>query len=276
MLKLGQRQCLTVIERKEFGVYLSDEEKKEKVLLPKKQVDAGTAIGDKIDVFLYKDSEDRIIATCTEPKVTKGKVALLEVKDVSKIGAFLDWGLEKDLFLPYKEQTQKVSKGDRVLVALYIDKSDRLCATMKVYPYLETKSEYKKDDHVSGTIYEINKDFGAYVAVDNRFSALIPKKDMPNGLKVGDHIEGRVTGLKKDGKIDISVREKAYIQMSIDADKIMKYLEDHDGVIPFNDKASPQLISEVMNMSKNEFKRAVGNLLKAGLIRIETDSIRRI
>ena len=154
---------------------------------------------------------------------------------------------------------------------------------------MSSKSEYKKDDHVSGTIYEINKDFGAYVAVDNRFSALIPKKDMPNGLKVGDHIEGRVTGLKKDGKIDISVREKAYIQMdadaesvmqviqmSIDADKIMRYLEDHDGVIPFNDKASPQLISEVMNMSKNEFKRAVGNLLKAGLIRIETDSIRRI
>lgn len=273
MFRLGERQSLKIKEQKEFGVYLTDEEGKDKVLLPRKQVPDGAGIGDKIEVFLYRDSQDRIIATTSQPGVQKGKVALLEVKEVSKIGAFLDWGLEKDLLLPFREQTGPVKKGDNVLVALYIDKSDRLCATMKVYPYLELGGDFKKDDQVTGTVYEISQNFGAFVAVDNRYSALIPKRDMPNDIKVGQEVRGRVTAVKSDGKIDISVREKAYLQMSIDADRLIRYMDDHDGRIPFTDKASPELINQTMNMSKNEFKRAVGNLLKAGRIEIGQDSI---
>ena len=273
MFRLGERQSLKIKEQKEFGVYLTDEEGKDKVLLPRKQVPDGAGIGDEIEVFLYRDSQDRIIATTSQPGVQKGKVALLEVKEVSKIGAFLDWGLEKDLLLPFREQTGPVKKGDNVLVALYIDKSDRLCATMKVYPYLELGGEFKKDDQVTGTVYEISQNFGAFVAVDNRYSALIPKRDMPNDIKVGQEVRGRVTAVKSDGKIDISVREKAYLQMSIDADRLIRYMDDHDGRIPFTDKASPELINQTMNMSKNEFKRAVGNLLKAGRIEIGQDSI---
>lgn len=274
MLKLGEKQKLVIKEKKEFGIYLADkDDAKEKVLLPIKQVPEGNDIGDEVEVFLYKDSQDRIIATTNTPAVTKGKIAKLEVKEVGKIGAFLDWGLEKDLLLPYKEQTYQVKKGDKVLVALYVDKSSRLCGTMKVYPYLEKATGLNKDDQVTGTVYEISNNFGAFVAIDDKFTALIPKKELPAGIKAGDVVNARVTAVKSDGKIDLSVKEKAYIQMSIDADKIMKYLDSHNGVIPFTDKASPELIGETMDMSKNEFKRAIGNLLKAGKIVINEKNI---
>ncbi|MBP5414642.1 MAG: S1 RNA-binding domain-containing protein [Lachnospiraceae bacterium] len=273
MLRLGERQTLKIKEQKEFGVYLASDEGEEKVLLPIKQVPENSGIGDEIEVFLYRDSNDRIIATTTTPKIEKGKVALLEVKEVSKIGAFLDWGLEKDLLLPFKEQTKAVKKSDKVLVSLYIDKSNRLCATMKVYPYLERGKHFKKDDTVTGTVYEISDNFGAFVAVENRYSALIPKREMPNDLHVGEEIRARVTAIKSDGQIELSVREKAYLQMSIDADRLIRYMDEHDGKIPFTDKASPELINQTMNMSKNEFKRAVGNLLKASRIEITKDCI---
>lgn len=273
MLKLGEKQTLIIKEKKEFGVYLGEEKEAEKVLLPAKQVPQGLSIGDKVQVFLYRDSQDRIIATTNEPLIYKGKVARLTVKEVGRIGAFLDWGLEKDLLLPYKEQTYEIKKGDNVLVALYIDKSSRLCATMKVYPYLEKAKGLKKDDQVTGIVYEISKNFGAFVAIDNKYTALIPKKEQPVGLKAGDEVHARVTAVKDDGKVNLSVREKAYIQMSIDADKLVKYLEAHNGVIPFTDKASPEVIKEAMDMSKNEFKRAVGNLLKAGIIEIKETTI---
>ena len=275
MFRLGEKQVLKIIEKKEFGVYLTDGSD-EKVLLPIKQVPEDAKKGDELEVFIYRDSQDRIIATTNQPAITLGKVALLAVKEVGKVGAFLDWGLEKDLLLPFKEQTYKVNPDDKVLVALYTDKSDRLCATMKVYPYLEKNKSFKKDDQVKGIVYEISSNFGAFVAIDNRYSALIPKKDLPGNIKAGNEITARVTGVKADGKVDLSVREKAYIQMSIDADRLVKYMKDHDGIIPFTDKASPELIGETMNMSKNEFKRAVGNLLKAGMIMIEKDKIRLI
>ena len=165
-MRLGEKQVLTVVKKVDFGVYLGSDE--ERVLLPKKQVPEGIEPGDPVEVFLYKDSSDRMIETTSEPKVTLGSLAVLEVVDVGRIGAFLDWGLEKDLLLPFREQTVKVEKGDRCLVSLYIDKSGRLCATMKVYPLLRTDSPYKKDDMVTGTVYEINREYGVFVAVDDR------------------------------------------------------------------------------------------------------------
>lgn len=151
---LGKKQMLRVVKLVDFGVYLGTEE--EKVLLPKKQVPEGTKTGDELEVFLYKDSSDRLIATTAEPALTLGALAVLPVADTGRVGAFLEWGLEKDLLLPFKEQTAMVEKGDKVLVALYVDKSRRLCATMKVYDRLLTDSPYKKDDHVSGTVYEFS------------------------------------------------------------------------------------------------------------------------
>lgn len=177
-LKLGEKQTLVIVKKVEFGVYLATKEAPEdKVLLPAKQVPAGANVGDEVEVFLYRDSSDRLIATIRTPKLIMGQVALLTVVQIGKVGAFLDWGLEKDLFLPFKQQTRKVKAGDQVLASLYIDKSGRLCATMNVYEQLRTDSPYKKDDMVTGRIYEISKNFGAFVAVDDCFSALIPKKN---------------------------------------------------------------------------------------------------
>ena len=277
MIELGKRQELTVVKKVDFGVYLGETaNSKETVLLPIKQVPEGTEIGDKIEVFLYKDSKDRLISTTAVPKLELGQIAVLRVAQTGKFGAFMDWGLEKDLFLPFKEQTRKVQPGESFPVALYIDKSQRLCATMKIYHYLRTDSPYQKDERVSGYLYEISRQFGAFVAVDNCYSALIPPSEMYGELKTGDWIEARISKVHEDGKLDLSLREKAYIQMKQDAQKLLEMIDAQGGALPFTDKASPELIREKTQMSKNEFKRAVGNLLKAGNIEITEDRIRRI
>lgn len=280
MIELGKKQTLSVVKEVTFGVYLGEQAEGDNdqvtVLLPKKQVPEGTKPGDEIEVFIYKDSMDRLISTVNEPKLTLGEVALLEVIEAGKIGAFLNWGLEKDLLLPFKEQTYRVKAGDQVLVALYIDKSSRLCATMKVYEYLKTDSPYKKDDTVTGVIYEISDEFGAFVAADQQYSALIPKKECYGRMRVGDQVSGRVTAVKEDGKLDLSLREKAYLQMDIDAETVMKVIDEYEGVLPFNDKVSPEVIKREFQLSKNAFKRAVGRLLKEGRIEITENRIKKI
>lgn len=272
----GKKQTLVMIKRVEFGIYLAETTKdaENKVLLPKKQVPADMEVGDPIDVFLYKDSNDRPIATVKEPKLTLGQTARLRVVSVGKVGAFLDWGLEKDLFLPYREQTTQVKAGDEVIAALYLDKSERLCATMKVYPYLQKESPYQKDDVVTGMVYEISHNFGAFVAVDDKYSALIPKKELYGELHVLQQISARVTGVKEDGKLDLGIRQKAHLQMSEDADKVLSLLREKKGFLPLHDKSSPEQIRETIGMSKNEFKRAIGHLYKEHLITLESDGIR--
>ena len=276
MLKLGEKQTLQILKKVDFGVYLIDEEEgneEERVLLPMKQVPAGAKPGDRITVFLYKDSKDRLIATTSTPLLQMGEVKELEVAQTTKMGAFLNWGLEKDLLLPFREQTRSLKEGDKCLVALYIDKSERLCATAKVYHYLKTGSPYKREDKVEGVIYEISKNFGAFVAVDGEYSALIPKKEFVKDLKVGDKITARVIAVKEDGKLDLSIREKIPQQMLLDAQTVLEVIESFDGALPFNDKSNPEVIRREMGMSKNEFKRAVGHLLKSGKIQITEKSI---
>ena len=277
MIRLGEIQTLHIVKIVEFGVYLSDGgDERDKVLLPRKQVPEQAGIGDEVEVFVYRDSKDRLIATVRMPKLTLHSVGRVRVAQVGKIGAFLDWGLEKDLLLPYKEQTKKLSEGEECLAALYIDKSDRQCATMNVYPYLSMDSPYKKDDRVSGMVYEISDNFGAFVAVDDKYSGLIPKKELYGTVRVGDMINARVTEVKGDGKLDLSIREKAYLQIEKDAERVMEAIKSFDGALPFTDKASPEVIKREMQMSKNEFKRAVGHLLKTGKIEITERAIRSL
>lgn len=277
MIQLGKQQELTVVKEVDFGIYLGEEkDAEERVLLPKKQIPQGTKLFDKLSVFIYKDSKDRLIATVNEPKLKLSETAVLKVVEVGKIGAFLDWGLEKDLFLPFKEQTKKVSEGEECLVALYIDKSSRLCATMNVYEYLENESPYNKDDRVTGRIYETSDEFGLFVAVDDKYSALIPKKEAYGNLKIGDIISARVTSVREDERLNLSVREKAHIQMNDDAELVMSVIEQYEGILPFNDKVSPEIIKREFNLSKNAFKRAVGNLLKNGRIEITDKSIKKL
>ena len=213
-------------------------------------------------MFLYRDSRDRMIATTREPKLTLGGLAVLQVVQTGKIGAFLDWGLEKDLLLPFREQTVKVHTGDQVLVSLYLDKSSRLCATMKVYPFLKTNSPYAIGDTVDGLVYEISGNFGVFVAVDNQYSGLIPKREAQAGYRVGQNLKLRVTEVKEDGKLTLSARGKAYEQIREDSENVLQVIREFAGVLPFDDKASPEVIQREFGLSKAAFKRAVGRLLK--------------
>ncbi|MBO4685099.1 MAG: RNA-binding protein [Lachnospiraceae bacterium] len=244
-----------------------------RILLPKNQL-AGEAVGDVVTVFVYKDSEDRPIATKLLPKAELSQVAALSVTQVNRIGAFLDWGLPKDLLLPYREQTKPVGEGDTVLVAVYPDKSGRLCATMKLYPYLRTDSPYKKDAHVTGRVYEISNNFGAFVAVDDCFSGLIPKKDLFYPLSPMQTVEARVAGVLPDGKLTLTLREKAHVQMEGDAALVLSALRAAGGFLPYHDKSSAEDIKARFSLGKNAFKRAIGHLYRDRLITIDEDGIR--
>lgn len=278
MFHLGEKQVLTMIKQVEFGVYLAENltaEEDRRVLLPTKQVPQDKKIGDTIEVFLYKDSKDRLIATINEPKLQLGQIAVLKVAQVGKVGAFLDWGLEKDLLLPFKQQTKKVHDGEECLVALYIDKSGRLCATMNVYEYLESDVPYAVGEKVTGRVYQMSEQFGAFVAIDDKYSALIPKKELYGEIKINQMIQARVTAKKEDGRVDLSIREKAYLQMDEDAEAVFNVLRDgFDGELPFTDKADPEVIKREFGLSKAAFKRAIGKLLKEGKIEITEKTIR--
>ncbi len=272
MIQLGEKQILKAVRMKDFGMYVGDEQ--ESVLLPRKYVPAGTRVGDSVEVFIYRDSSDRLIATTEEPMLTLGQIGLLQVKEIGKIGAFLDWGLEKDLFLPYKEQTVQVRPGKSYLVALYIDKSKRLCATMRIYEYLSADSPYAKDEMVQGVVYQINQNLGVFIAVDGKYHGMIPKKNAHGQFRIGDTVQARVVAVREDGKLELSMRERVEIQIDKDAAAVMEVLESYDGVLPFSEKASPAVIERELNMSKAAFKRAVGHLLKMKKIQIEQHKIR--
>jgi predicted RNA-binding protein (virulence factor B family) len=279
MLELGRKQKLTVVKTVDFGIYLAEDlqaDQKDQVLLPAKQVPEGTRAGDQLEVFLYKDSKDRLIATTNEPALQVGEVALLKARQVTKIGAFMDWGLEKDLLLPYHEQTTRIVEGKEYLVALYVDKSSRLCATMKVYHYLSTRTPYGMGDTVKGRVYEISRNFGVFVAVDDKYSALIPAREAKGKYRPGEVLDLRVTEVKEDGKMNVSDRQKAYLQMDEDAENVLSVIDEFAGVLPFDDKASPEVIQREFGLSKNAFKRAVGRLLKEGKVEIRDRHIYKL
>ena len=281
-MRLGYTQTLVAVKKTDFGLFLTDIGKKDdktrdlgdEVLLPKNQVTEYMRVGSEIEVFLYKDSEDRMIATRLVPYIKIGEIKKLKVKEVNKIGAFLDWGLPKDLLLPFKEQIYEIKPGDEILVTVYIDLSDRLCATMDLYSRLSLLPPYQKDDMVKGTVYQVHEQFGAYVAVDNKYSALVPKKELFCELKPGDEIEARVLEVKEDGKLDLSLRQKAYVQMDADSALILDKLKQAGGSLPYHDKSSAEEIKEEFNLSKAAFKRAIGRLYKERVIVIEKDGIR--
>ena len=244
MIELGKKQKLLVVKTVDFGIYLGEDRnapQNERVLLPSKQVPEGTKAGDEIEVFIYKDSQDRLIATTREPMLQVGQTAVRE--------------------------------GEECLVALYVDKSRRLCATMKVYHYLSTRTPYVPGDSVKGRVYEISGNFGVFVAVDDKYSALIPAREATGKYRPGAILDLRVTEVKEDGKMNVSDRQKAYIQINEDAESVFSVIEEFAGVLPFDDHASPEVIKREFGLSKNAFKRAVGHLMKEGKVEIRDKRI---
>ena len=275
MIELGGTQELEVKRLTSVGAFLNTENGEDNdVLLPQSQIPEGTEEGDKLEVFIYNDSKDRIIATTKEPKIEVGELAHLMVVSTTDIGSFLDMGLERDLFLPFAETVGSVEKGKTYLVGAYIDKSGRLAATMKIKDLLDTDSPYKENDIVEGTIYSINRDIGAFVAVDDKYDGLIPNKELLGVHDVGEVLESRVSRVLEDGKLDLSLRDRSYIQMNEDSRTIMRALKDNGGTLDLHDKSSPDRIRKELEMSKSGFKRAVGMLLKENMIEFIENGIK--
>ncbi len=275
MIELGKMQNLEVTSKIQIGLILKQKNDKtgEGVLLPKNQVTQSMDIGDEIEVFVYKDSEDRPVAAVKKPLLMIGELSVLRVVEVTNIGAFLDWGLEKDLFLPFREQVGKVQKEGRYLVGLYVDNSERLCATMNIYNLLGSSSPYKENDRVRGTVYGISKELGVFVAVDNKYQGLIPNKELYGSFTEGEEIEVRIKKVRQDGKLELSLRQEAYNEIEGDAQKILNKLKENGGTLSVNDSSTPEKIKAEFNISKAAFKRAVGRLLKEGAIKITDKGI---
>ena len=212
----------------------------------------------------------------SRPSLSCGEVGFLTVRNVNRVGAFLKWDEQKDLLLPFGEQTRSVQSGERVLAAVFQDEAGRFAATMNVYPYLRTDSPYHTDDQVHGTVYETSENFGTFVAVDDRYSALIPRKELVTPLAVGTQIEARVLAVRPDGKLTLSLRDKSWKQMAADADILLARLQAENGFLPLTDKSDPDRIREMLHMSKSQFKRAVGRLYKERRIALEDQGIRLI
>lgn len=274
MIKIGKRQKMIVDRFTSVGAYLTEVEKEGEelenisILLPNNELEERELKeGDEVEVLIYMDSEDRPVATFRKTEALVGTLAKLEVTDVNpKLGAFMDWGLKKELLLPRGQQEIPVEVGKKYLVGIYEDSKGRLSATMKIYKFLLPSTSIKKNDIVSGTVYRIEPNIGVFVAVEDRYFGLIPKIEYFKDYKVGDEIEARVIRVREDGKIDLTPRERAYIQIDEDAELIlgkMRLLGDSFG---FTDKSSPEEIIDYFNMSKKAFKRAMGNLLKNGKV----------
>lgn len=279
MYNLGEFQKLIIKRFKNNGAYIGLKDvKNEKldILLPKKEVLETDKVDDEIEVFVYKDNQSRFVATRKKTKISLGKLETLEVMDISKIGAFLDWGLEKELFLPFKEQTMKLEKGRKYLVALYIDKSERLCATMKIRDYLTSDSPYKEGEWVEGIVYSIHKDYGAFVAVDKKYDAMIENKDIIGVLEIGEPINFRISKVKKDGRLNLVLKNLSHVEINDNAEILFNIIKNRDGFLDLNDKSEPEKIKEICGMSKSSFKKAVGRLLKNKKIQFEGNGIKLI
>lgn len=266
MIKVGKRQSMKINNFSSKGAHLDagTDDFKDNILLPNNEIEGKELeVGDELDVLIYRDSEDRLTATLRKTALTVGTIGKLYVTDVNeKLGAFLDWGLKKELLLPYAQMVGDVKSGDEVLVGIYEDSKGRLSATMKIYSFLMPNKDYSKNDFVVGTVYRINPEIGVFVAVDNRYFGLIPNSECFKKFNIGDEIEARVIRVREDGKLDLALRELAFVQMDKDGEAIiskMKILKSH---FRFNDNSSPESIKEYFGISKKAFKRAMGRLLK--------------
>lgn len=246
------------------------------VLLPTKYIPAGTRKGDKLDVFVYRDSEDRIICTTQKPYAEVDQFAFLKVRDTNNFGAFLDWGIDKDLLVPFKEQKVKLQRGYWVLVYIYLDeKTDRVAATAKVAKHFKQEMILQEGDEVKLLITD-SSDLGVNVIVDNSYRGLIYENDLFHDVLEGDRIKGYVKRIRPDGKLDISLRKEGLENLEEGAKQILKELKRNNGFLPLHDKSDPDEIQSQLQMSKKNFKRSIGILYKKKLIQLVNDGVKLV
>lgn len=272
MLEIGKYNRLEVKKISAIGAFLVSE--LGDILMPTKYVPEGLHPGEHVKVFVYLDSEDRLLATTLTPKAQVGEFAVLEVKDVTNVGAFLDWGLEKDLLVPFSEQPKPMNKGERHPVRVYLDRSDRIAASAKLSKFLEkSRIELKEGEEVMLTFYQFGE-LGAKVIINGRYDGLLFKSELYGSFEVGASARGFVKKIRPDGKIDVTLRKDGGKDLHGGRESVLRVLSERGGFLPVGDKSSPQLVSEMFGISKKSFKTVIGNLYKEGVIEISPEGIR--
>ncbi len=279
MLSIGEYHTLTIDRDTPPGLFLKDDsgEKENEVLLPNKYKPESFEIGDELEVFVYLDHDERPVATTLQPYVQLDEFAYLECVDANKMGAFLDWGLEKHLFVPFKEQAYPMKQGEHYLIFCYLDEeTQRLVASSKVNHFLDNSDVTIEPFEKVDVIVTNKTDIGFNLIVNELHQGLVYHDDVFQDLKTGDQLEGWVKKIRKDNKIDVTLQRPGYRSIEPNADAIYNELQLQDGFLPLTDKSTPEEIKSWLEMSKKSFKRAIGKLYKKRLISIEEDGIRLI
>jgi len=276
MLFLGKYNDLTIERLTSVGFYLSEPEGEE-VLLPKKYITEDMQVGDTLRVFVYKDSEDRPIATTETPALLRNEFGYLEVRDVNEYGAFLDWGLEKDLFVPFSEQVVKMKKGEKHIVFLFLDRrTDRLLATAKWRQNLSNERLLIKEGDEVDLLVAERTDLGYNMIINNFHIGLLYMNEVFKKITVGDRLKGYVKLIREDNKIDLTLEKIGYERIGQQAQIVLDLLKKQGGFLPLTDKTSPEVIRHQLEMSKKDFKKAIGGLYKQGVITLEETGIRLV
>lgn len=254
-------------------MYLRDDENNE-VLLPNKYIPDGLRVGDTIDVFIYKDSEDRIISTTLTPLIQLNEFAFLEVKQVSSIGAFLNWGLEKDLFVPFREQNAKMVEDGTYVVYLLLDtQTDRLIGSNKINKFLSNENiELKEGEEVNLLVFN-KTELGFKVIINSKHEGLLYHNEIFKPVKLGDSLKGYIKTIREDNKIDVVLQKQGFANMDVNTTRIMEYLKNNNGFLKLTDDSAPEEIAHVLNMSKKNFKKSIGMLYKKQMVNLQPDGV---
>jgi len=272
-IKIGQHNTLRVVKILDFGIYLDGGEMGE-ILMPTKWVPKDTKVDDELKVFIYFDSEDRPIATTLRPKAMVGEFALMKVKAVNRIGAFLDWGLDKDLLVPFKEQNAKMEEGRSYLVYLYVDpRSKRIAASAKLEKFLDIEPATYETGQKVDLIIWTRSDLGYKAIINQKHSGLLYANEIFHDVFPGQQMKGYISEIRPDGKIDLKLQKSGFQNIDQFTSKLLDVLKSSDGFLPVTDKSNPEEIYKVLQMSKKNFKKSVGNLYRQKIISISENGI---
>ncbi|MGB3949355.1 MAG: S1-like domain-containing RNA-binding protein [Bacteroidia bacterium] len=272
LIQIGTYNELEVIKQMDFGIYLKEGDIE--ILMPTKWVPTGTKIGDRLNVFVFRDSDDRLIATTVEPYATANTFAFLEVKQVNDIGAFLDWGMDKDLLVPFREQAYRMEAGNSYVVFVYVDETtNRLVASTKLKKFIEKEPNTIQPNDIVNLLIYSETPLGFNAIINNLYTGLIYKNEIFENIRIGDKLKGYIKNIREDGKIDISLQKSGFELVDDVKWRLLSILKQNNGFLPLHDGSSPEEIKQKLQISKKAFKKAVGALYKEQLIKLNKEGI---